>query len=101
MGPGASSSDELVADAARERQIGDGSVQMTELSTTEPEFNPAEAVFVCRDALPARDRGAHRVDRRVRGHDFAGHWSSPFNFLQASPAGICDDAGHGRFNRYL
>ena len=63
----ASSRDKFIADAPRERQVGNRPVQMAQLSATEPEFNPAEAVVVCRHALPAGDSGAHRLNRRSRG----------------------------------
>ena len=61
----ASSCNELVADAPREGQVGDGSVQMTQFPATEPELDPPETVVMCRHALPARDFGADRLNRRM------------------------------------
>ncbi len=61
-----SSCDKLVANAARERQVGEGSVQLSQFSATEPEFNPPEAMLMCRDALQAFDRGADRLRRAWR-----------------------------------
>ena len=61
-----SSRDKFVADAPREGQVGNRSVQMAQLPATEPEFNPPEAVVMRRHALPVGDSGAHHLNRRSR-----------------------------------
>ena len=63
MGSRSSFCDEGVANATGERQVSNGFVQMAKLSAAEPELEPAEAVVMCRHALPARDRSAHRLAR--------------------------------------
>src|SRR5439155_21494763 len=47
-----SSRDELVAQLPRKRQVGKGSVQMTQLAAADPELNPAETVALRGDSLP-------------------------------------------------
>ena len=61
-----SSRNKFVADAPREGQVCNRSVQMAQLPATEPEFDPSETVGMCRHALPARDCGTHRSHRRAR-----------------------------------
>jgi hypothetical protein len=72
MRPGPSCHDELVSNATRERQVGDGCVQVTELPATEPEFNPAEAMIVRCHPFPARNGGANCFNGRTRRPDLAG-----------------------------
>ena len=59
MRAGPSRRDELVANTARERQIGESRMQVAELAPAEPEFDTAEAVAVGRDAFPTRNRCSH------------------------------------------
>jgi hypothetical protein len=67
----ASSCDELVADARWEGQIGEPRMQVTELSAAKAEFEAAKTMLMRRDAIPARDRGADRLDRCMRGQELA------------------------------
>ncbi len=62
-----SSRNKFVANAPREGQVGDRSVQMAQLPATEPEFNPTEAVAVRRHTLPAGDNSADRLNCGSRG----------------------------------
>ena len=66
-----SSRNKFVANAPREGQVGNRSMQMAQLPATAPEFNPTEAVAVRRHTLPAGDNGADRLNRRSRGQDLA------------------------------
>jgi len=59
---GAPRGDQLISDASRKGQVRKRSVEMTQLSTTVPEFNFPEAVFTRRDTFPAPHGGAHRLD---------------------------------------
>jgi len=53
VGLGAARGDELVAGAARERQVGEPvAVQVAELALAEAELDPAEVVRLGGDALP-------------------------------------------------
>jgi hypothetical protein len=52
---GATGGDELVANAAREGEVGQAvAVQVTELSTAEQELDTSEAMGPCRDARPGQ-----------------------------------------------
>jgi hypothetical protein len=56
---GASRSDELVADAAGEREVGEAvAVQVTELAAAEPELGAPEAVRLCRYPWPGKHLAA-------------------------------------------
>jgi hypothetical protein len=63
--------DKLVAQQPREREVGNGPVEMSQLAAPEPELEATEAVFMGRNPLPGRDLSAHRLNRRERGRDLA------------------------------
>jgi hypothetical protein len=60
--------DQFVANATRERQVGDRRVQVTELSSSHPELDAAESVWMRRHSGPLTDRGGDSVEER---HSFA------------------------------
>jgi hypothetical protein len=66
MRPGPSLGNELVADSARERQVGDRCMQMPELFSTKPKLNAAEPVIMCGDACPAANGGPNSFDCGAR-----------------------------------
>src|SRR5439155_16088824 len=65
--------DQFVANAAREGQVSNGPVQMSQFPPPQPELHSAETVFMRPDPLPGRDLGADRLDRRKRSHDLTAH----------------------------
>jgi hypothetical protein len=66
VGSGAPARNELVPHAPREREVSDGSVQMTKLPSAEPELDSSEAMVVGRDPLPAGDGSADGLYCRAR-----------------------------------
>jgi len=63
VGPRASCRNQFVTNATWKGQIGDGAVQMPQFSPTQPEFNPAETMIVCRHTFPTSDDRTNCVDR--------------------------------------
>jgi hypothetical protein len=62
--------DQFVANATRERQIGKGPMQVPQFAAAEPEFNAAEAMVVRRHPLSTRHGLTHRFDCREFRHHF-------------------------------
>ena len=81
-------SDELVTDAAREGQVGDRGMQMSEPATAEPELNPTEAMVMSRHALPASDFGAHGLHGRAWRYDLPSIFTSKTPLVIVLASGI-------------
>jgi hypothetical protein len=69
VGSGPPAGNELVSHAPRERQVGDGAVQMAELPSTQPELESSETVVMSCDPVPARNGGADGLCRHTWGKD--------------------------------
>ena len=63
MGLRAAVGHEFIAQAPRERQVRERSMQVTELPAAQAEFDAAEPVLMDRHTFPPPDRGPHPIDR--------------------------------------